>query len=86
MQVPRLGLFEILILMVETEVVRDFLARHQSPPLRLVVGRRIEVRVIQLRRRLGDVLAIDQICAMPSHPYCHSARCRPPVRPAVGLH
>src|SRR6266542_1974758 len=41
--------------MVETPVVPDLLADHVRPLVRVVVSRRVEVAVVQLRRRLGNV-------------------------------
>ena len=50
---------EGLVLMVEAEVVPDFLAHHQAPPRRGVVGRGIEVTVVEPRGGSGDVRAAD---------------------------
>ena len=48
---------EVLVMMVETEVVGDFLTHDETAPCGSVISRGIEIRVIQFRVRLGDVLS-----------------------------
>src|SRR5690349_15342140 len=57
---PEIRIVEILVLMIETPRVSDFLAHHELSPLRCVVAECIRVvRVVQLHRGLRDVVTAD---------------------------
>ena len=45
--------------MVQSQRMTNFLARNEIPPRSGVVGRGVEVRVVQFHRTLGDVFARD---------------------------